>query len=69
MARGSSRQIPSIPRLPNWRRSLRVDLFADHVKKMQQRDETFSFRLLKGKDPDLPLWICPAVCRSLARWG
>ena len=38
------------------------------VKSVQRRDGTFGFRLLKGKDRDLPWWICLAVCRSLARW-
>lgn len=41
----------------------------DRVRAAQRPDGTFAFRLMKGKDPDLPWWICLAVCRSLARWG
>jgi Squalene-hopene cyclase C-terminal domain len=40
----------------------------ERVRKAQRADGTFGFRLMKGKDPDLPWWICLAVCRSLARW-
>ncbi len=39
----------------------------EHVRGLQRSDGTFAFRLLKGKDPELPLWICLAVCRSLRR--
>jgi len=39
----------------------------EHVRGLQRADGTFAFRLLKGKDPELPLWICLAVCRSLRR--
>lgn len=39
----------------------------EHVRSLQRADGTFAFRLLKGKDPELPLWICLAVCRSLRR--
>jgi hypothetical protein len=39
----------------------------DHVRALQRTDGTFAFRLLKGKDPELPLWICLAVCRTLRR--
>jgi len=38
------------------------------VRKLQRADGTFAFRLMKGKDKDLPWWICLAICRSLARW-
>jgi hypothetical protein len=40
----------------------------EHVWGLQRKDGTFAFRLLKGKDPELPLWICLAVCRSLRRF-
>ena len=40
----------------------------ERVRKLQRKDGTFGLRLMKGKDPDLPWWICLAVCRSLARW-
>jgi hypothetical protein len=39
----------------------------EHLRRLQRADGTFAFRLLKGKDPELPLWICLAVCRSLRR--
>lgn len=39
----------------------------EHVRGLQRSDGTFAFRLLQGKDPELPLWICLAVCRSLRR--
>ena len=38
------------------------------VAELQRADGTFAFKLLKGKDKDLPWWICLAVCRSLERW-
>lgn len=41
----------------------------ERVRKAQRADGTFAFRLMKGKDPDLPWWICLAVCRSLSRWS
>jgi hypothetical protein len=41
----------------------------DHVRGLQRADGTFAFRLLKGEDPELPPWICLAVCRSLRRLG
>jgi hypothetical protein len=37
------------------------------VRRAQRPRGTFGFVLLKGKDPGLSLWICLAVCRSLAR--
>ena len=37
-------------------------------RKLQRADGSFAFRLQKGKDQDLPWWICLAVCRSLKRW-
>jgi len=40
----------------------------EHVRGLQRADGTFAFRLPKGKDPELPLWICLAVCRSLRRF-
>jgi hypothetical protein len=40
----------------------------EHVRDLQRADGTFAFRLPKGKDPELPLWICLAVCRSLRRF-
>ena len=39
----------------------------EHVLGLQRADGTFAFRVLKGKDPELPSWICLAVCRSLRR--
>ncbi len=39
----------------------------EHVRGLQRADGTFGFRLLKGRDPELPLWISLAVCRSLRR--
>ncbi len=39
------------------------------VRRTQQRDGTFRFALLRNKDPDLPLWICLALSRALARFG
>lgn len=39
------------------------------VRRAQRADGSFGFELLKNKDPELPLWVCLAVCRSLARFG
>ncbi|HET6438459.1 MAG TPA: hypothetical protein VFG59_10380 [Anaeromyxobacter sp.] len=44
-----------------------LDAALGRVRRAQRADGTFGFVLLKGKDPDLPLWICLSVCRSLAR--
>lgn len=38
------------------------------LARLQRADGTFALRLMKGKDPDLPWWVCLAICRSLARW-
>jgi hypothetical protein len=40
----------------------------DRLKKIQRTDGTFGLRLIKNKDPDLPWWICLALCRSFKRW-
>jgi len=40
----------------------------DRQRNLQRVDGTFGYRLMKGKDRDLPWWICLAVCRSLKRW-
>jgi hypothetical protein len=42
--------------------------FRGRARSFQRADGTFAFKLLRGKDKDLPLWICLAVCRSLKRW-
>jgi hypothetical protein len=39
------------------------------VRRAQRADGTFGFVPLRARDPDLPLWICLAVCRSLARFS
>jgi len=33
----------------------------------QQDNGLFNVKMLKGKDPDLPLWICFAICRVFQR--
>ena len=40
----------------------------ERVAKLERRDGTFELRLMRGKDKDLPYWICLSVCRSLKRW-
>lgn len=40
----------------------------ERLREVQRADGTFAFKLLRGKDKDLSLWICLAVCRSLKRW-
>jgi hypothetical protein len=40
----------------------------DRLREVQRPDGTFELRIMKGKDRDLPWWICLAVCRSLKRW-
>lgn len=35
------------------------------LRKIQRADGTFGLKLMKGKDRDLPWWICLAVCRSV----
>lgn len=50
------------PSIPGISRAL------DRLRKLQRADGTFAYRLMKGKDGDLPRWICLAVCRSLERW-
>jgi hypothetical protein len=54
-------RIDSVAEVPPVRAAL------EHVRSLQRADGTFAFRLQKGKDPELPLWICLAVCRSLRR--
>jgi Squalene-hopene cyclase C-terminal domain len=41
----------------------------ERLSKLQHHDGTFALKLLRGKDKDLPWWLCLAVCRSLHRWG
>jgi Squalene-hopene cyclase C-terminal domain len=38
------------------------------LRDRQHADGTFTFKLLRARDPDLPWWICLAVCRSVSRW-
>ncbi len=38
------------------------------LRELQCDDGTFAFKLLRGKDKDLPSWISLAVCRTLKRW-
>lgn len=40
----------------------------ERLRTVQRADGTFGLRLMKGKDKDLPWWLCLAVCRILARW-
>ncbi len=40
----------------------------DRLRKIQRANGTFGLEIMKGKDKDLPWWICLAVCRSLERW-
>ncbi len=40
----------------------------DRLKEVQHPDGTFELKLVRGKDRDLPWWVCLAVCRSLKRW-
>jgi len=40
----------------------------ERLAKLQRRDGTFDLRLMRGKDKDLPYWICLSICRSLKRW-
>lgn len=40
----------------------------DRLREIQRADGTFALKLVRGRDKDLPLWICLAVCRSLKRW-
>lgn len=46
----------------------RIRVALERVRRLQRTDGTFGFRIMKGKDRDLPWWICLAVCRSLQRW-
>jgi hypothetical protein len=45
-----------------------IALVVERLRKVQRADGTFGFKIMKGKDKDLPWWICLAVCRSLERW-
>ena len=40
----------------------------DRLRALQRPDGTFDLKLVRGKDKDLPWWVCLAVCRSLRRW-
>jgi hypothetical protein len=40
----------------------------DRLKEVQRPDGTFDLKLVRGKDKDLPWWVCLAICRSLKRW-
>ncbi|HXD53751.1 MAG TPA: hypothetical protein VN618_03270 [Solirubrobacteraceae bacterium] len=41
----------------------------DRLRAIQRPDGTFQLKLVRGRDKDLPWWVCLAVCRSLRRWG
>ncbi len=45
-----------------------IPLALQRLRRLQRADGTFGYRLMKGKDKDLPWWICLAVCRCLKRW-
>jgi hypothetical protein len=40
----------------------------NRLKELQRPDGTFDLKLVRGRDKDLPWWICLAVCRTLKRW-
>jgi hypothetical protein len=40
----------------------------NRLREAQRPDGTFELKLVRGKDKELPWWICLAVCRSLKRW-
>lgn len=40
----------------------------DRLREIQRLDGTFSLKLVRGADKDLPLWVCLAVYRSIERW-
>jgi len=50
------------PAMPTIRSAL------ERLKAVQRQDATFALKLVRGKDPDLPWWVCLACCRSLKRW-
>jgi hypothetical protein len=41
----------------------------ERLRSLQRPDGTFAFHVVRGADPDAPLWICLAGCRSLRRWS
>ncbi len=40
----------------------------NRLQEVQRRDGTFDLKLVRGRDKDLPWWVCLAVCRILKRW-
>jgi len=40
----------------------------ERLANTQRQDGTFELRLMRGKDKDLPDWICLSISRSLKRW-
>jgi hypothetical protein len=45
-----------------------IDAALRRLGELQRADGTFGLKLLRDSDPELPWWICLAVCRSLKRW-
>jgi hypothetical protein len=41
----------------------------DRLRRRRRQDGTLLLKIVRGKLPDLPWWICLAVCRSCRRWG
>jgi len=45
-----------------------ISAAVDRLMDIQRPDGTFELKLVRGRDRDLPWWICLAVCRSMKRW-
>lgn len=54
---GLSPELPGISRAMAW------------LGSRQRRDGTFDLTVLRGKDPNLPLWLGLAISRAVARFG
>ncbi len=52
-----------------WAMEPAIAAAIERLRRLRRRDGTLRLKIVRGKLPDLPWWICLAICRSCRRWG
>ena len=52
-----------------WSMEPAIAAAIDRLRRRRRKDGTLLLKIVRGKLPDLPWWICLAICRSCQRWG
>jgi hypothetical protein len=51
-----------------WSMEPAIAAAVDRLRHRRHKDGTLGLKIVRGRLPDLPWWICLAVCRSCQRW-